>query len=351
MFSYYIGKGPPPSNVSSLHPRVESDLQNDYGSFPEGVPPFYTEFTKHPSLPVRTYNDLLGNIELYKLEGLEKLERSFFYNMMDYAVNFVATNFVVASGDVLPKHEHCVMIFRTLIEYRDQPWHGATVRSIHAALDSLNDDMVKLLVEYYAFDKYLAKTITYKDFNLLILKHSFIAQSVGLIPADYMWGRFSPVGFEEFKFFNTWSTVRDDKIREEMVLEYVFCDIDVMMTYLESKIEENQRMYSHFMAQKFALEELDQKAAGIKELSYKDMVHYRTYAGDDFIYRYGFMRAYLNRCTLIHDNVIFFRELEAYRRNFDPDAHKDFYRELADRVEDEMARKREGHRNRFFYKK
>lgn len=320
--------------------------------WPDTFAPFYTEIHKHPTFRITTYNDLLGHIDIYRLKGLEKLERSLFYNMMDFAVVFVATNYVIDSGDILPKNEHCILIFRTLIQYRDQSWQSSSVHSIHRALDTLNDELIRLLVEYYAFDKYNSRMITVKDLNVLALKHSFIAEALGLAPVDFAWGHFTPIGLQEYKYFNTWFTMlRKDKIKEEMLLEYIFCDIDLITSYLERKIEENVRMYSRFMAQKFALEALDLKLFGKRGLSYKDIVHYRTYAGDDFLYRYGFVKSYINSCIMIQDNLVFFRDFEAYRRAFDPDANKGFYDELSDKVEIDMARKREAYRDRLYYKK
>lgn len=353
LFSYSI-EHDHATHLMHLHPPLEEMLDDSYveGILPKGTPPFYTEFTKHPSFTIKSYNDLLGHIDIYKLKGLEKLERSLFYNKLDYAVTFIATNFVVDSGEVMPKEEHCALIFRTLIHYCDQSWQSNTVHSIHRALEVLNDELIHYIVEYYAFDKYNTKKIAFKDFNLLALKHSFVAEAVGLGPVDFAWGNFTPAGLDEYKYYNTWFTaLRKESIKQEMLLEYIFYDVDLIMAYLERKIGENVRIYSHLMAQKLAIEAMDLKMLGKKDLTYKEMVHYRTYDAKETLYRYGHVKAYINASILLQENITFFRDFEAYQKTFDPDANKGFYKELSDKVEIDMARKRQEYSTRLFHKK
>lgn len=149
------------------------------------IVPHYEGFTRHPSFATRTFNDLIGHIQIYEAEGVEKLERIYFYMMLDYSVVFIATNYVVNSGEVLPSYEHCLLIFRTMLQYRDMPWHSDNVRALHGALDSLNDELIKLLCEYYTYDKFRTKEITIKDLNLVGLKHGAFANAVGLEPVDF----------------------------------------------------------------------------------------------------------------------------------------------------------------------
>lgn len=146
-FSYIIEQDHA-SLLMRLHPG--SDSYWDEKNPAPKMPPFYPELTKHPSASSRSFNDLLGNIEIYQLEGLEKLERAFFYEVIDYAVLYVAVNFLMDGVHELPSYEHCLLIHRTLIEYRDQEWQSYSVRAIHEALATLNDDLVKLLMEYYS---------------------------------------------------------------------------------------------------------------------------------------------------------------------------------------------------------
>lgn len=105
------------------------------------------------------------------------------------------------------------------------------------------------------------------------------------------------------------------------------------------------------MAQKLAIEAMDLKMLGKKDLTYKEMVHYRTYDAKETLYRYGHVKAYINASILLQENITFFRDFEAYQKTFDPDANKGFYKELSDKVEIDMARKRQEYSTRLFHKK
>lgn len=118
-------------------------------------------------------------------EGLQLLERSLFYTMMDYATAYVATTYVVDRVDRMPDSFYCGLIFRTLIEYRDQQWQSASVHHIHSALEVLNDDLRRLLIEFFTLDKIRHRIIIANDFNTVTLKHAFVAEASGLEFIDF----------------------------------------------------------------------------------------------------------------------------------------------------------------------
>lgn len=219
--------------------------------------PRYGGFTLHPSFSARSYNDLIGNIQIYEADGLEKLERLYFYMSLDYYVNFIATHYVIDSGELLVSYEHGLLIHRTMLQYRDMPWHSLNVRSIHGAFDTLNDEMIKLLCEYYTIEKFRTKEITIKDANLVILKHCAYAHAVGLEPVDFNWGRFTAGGLEEYSFGHPMDKEFIDRIKNEMFMEFRFLDLDLALAYLERKIETNNAIYNYFMRQKLILEKID----------------------------------------------------------------------------------------------
>lgn len=150
------------SYLMSLHPRMEATLPIGPEFYAKAAP-FYTHIHSDPSFVTTTTNDLIGAIQIYETKGVAKLERVFFYAMIDYAVDFVATNYVLDCGDTLPPLEDRQMIFRTLIEYRDCEWQSTNVHRIHEALAVLNNEAATLLVDLYAFDKYYIRTLTHKD--------------------------------------------------------------------------------------------------------------------------------------------------------------------------------------------
>lgn len=66
------------------------------------------------------------------------------------------------------------------------------------------------------------------------------------------------------------------------------------MYYFREKLRLNTEEYNKFMRLKFGLEAADMRAAGIKKLSYRDMIHYRTFVGDTYLIRYATLRAIIN---------------------------------------------------------
>lgn len=193
--------------------------------------------------------------------------------------------------------------------------------------------------------------ITLKDYNLLALKQGAIARVNGLEPVDFAWGRFSSVGLQEYKRIYTWDAVFKEGVKDEMEIEYMFYNIDLAMDILSEKIQENTRNFNNFMRQKLALEEIDLAIAGKERLSYKEMVHYRTFAGDEFLFRYGLLKAELNTKYVAEQILLFHRRLDDFKWSFDPDRHKGFYDELSDKIEKDLADRHWANRNRFFLKK
>lgn len=47
------------------------------------------------------------------------------------------------------------------------------------------------------------------------------------------------------------------KVKDEMLMEFRFMDLDLRLSYLEYQIAENDRTYNYFMRQKLTLEEID----------------------------------------------------------------------------------------------
>lgn len=179
------------SLITYYVPRFEQIITRYDWPAPEerdwDFPPTYLELHRHPTFSPPVTIDLLGKIELMalKLDGLQLLERSLFYNMMDYAVAYVGTTFVVDRVDRLPEPFYCGLIFRTLIEYRDQQWQSSPVHSIHNALELLNDDLRRLLIELYTLDRFRNRLIISNDFNVVTLKHAFVAEASGLEFLDF----------------------------------------------------------------------------------------------------------------------------------------------------------------------
>lgn len=60
-------------------------------------------------------------------------------------------------------------------------------------------------------------------------------------------------------------------------------------------------------------EVLDMERAGIKELSYLDRVHYRTFAGHEIILRYGHYHSIVNKLTIEMYNSEFAKVISEYK--------------------------------------
>lgn len=144
---------------------------------------------------------------------------------------------------------------------------------------------------------------------------------------------------------------QEEKIKAEMEAEYKLYDIDVFMGCIKLEIQENMKMYSFLMKQKFALEAIDLKIAGKKSLSYKEIVHYRTYGGDNILFRYGQLKASIITTTYAEETTLFYRNFAAYKRSLNPDSNKSFFAEVAANTERELARKRADYSAHFFHKK
>lgn len=136
-----------------------------------------------------------------------------------------------------------------------------------------------------------------------------------------------------------------------MESEYKLYDIDVFMTCIKMEIQENMQMYSRLMKQKFALEAIDLKIVGKKSLSYKEIVHYRTYGGDNILFRYGQLKSTVIATTYAEETAVFYRNFAAYKRSLNPDSHRSFFEEVAANTERELARKRADYSAHFFHKK
>lgn len=281
-----------------LHPRVISslsldDLETRKKILKEAVP-FYDDLHHIPSFGVdQTLNDLIGSIHIYQLSGVEKLERIYFYLLLDYTINFVCTNYIVDSGESLPPLEHRHLIFRTMLVYKNCDWQSTNVHKIHDALNLLNDEMTALIADYYNYNYLYLRLLTHKDYNMMLLKETALAQAAGLEPIDFNWGLFTPFGYEEKNYMNTWDKAREPYILAELQFEYVLMDYDLMRYYLEERMARNNREYDNFMRLKLGFEEIDMKMAGMDphKMAYKDIVHYRTFAGESSILRYATLKA------------------------------------------------------------
>lgn len=75
-------------------------------------------------------------------------------------------------------------------------------------------------------------------------------------------------------------------------------DIDLFLGYFYNRISNNIKSYNGLLRLKYLFESLDMERAGIKELSYLDRVHYRTFAGHEIIFRYGHYHSIISKLTV-----------------------------------------------------
>lgn len=341
----------------ALHPRVISSLSLDnpetFKKVLKEAVPYYPDLHNIPSFLVpQTHNDLIGALHIYQLAGVEKLERIFFYLMMDYSVNFVCTNYIVDSGEALPPLEHRHYIFRTMLLYRNCDWQSTNVHKIHEALNLLNDEMTALIADYYSYDYLYIRLLTHKDYNIILLKETALAQAAGLEPIDFSWGLYTPFGYEEKKYLNTWDKVRQHYIIAELQFEYALMDYDLMRYYLEKRMTLNNQEYDKFMRLKLGFEEVDMRMAGMNahRMSYKDIVHYRTFAGESIILRYATLKADFDVLYLQDLRKLMWKVVDAYNDAFLPPEKMSMLEEYRLNMELDLERKRAAYQNRFFRK-
>lgn len=341
----------------ALHPRVISSLSLDnpeiFKKVLKEAVPYYPDLHNIPSFLVpQTHNDLIGALHIYQLVGVEKLERIFFYLMMDYSVNFVCTNYIVDSGEALPPLEHRHYIFRTMLLYRNCDWQSTNVHKIHEALNLLNDEMTALIADYYSYDYLYLRLLTHKDYNIILLKETALAQAAGLEPIDFSWGLYTPFGYEEKNYLNTWDKVRQHYIIAELQFEYALMDYDLMRYYLEKRMTLNNQEYDKFMRLKLGFEEVDMRMAGMdaRRMPYKDIVHYRTFAGESIILRYATLKADFDVLYLQDLRKLMWKVVDAYNDAFLPPEKMSMLEEYRLNMELDLERKRAAYQNRFFRK-
>jgi len=76
-------------------------------------------------------------------------------------------------------------------------WQCYDVKLINQRLRQLNEDLICLLVDYFALEKEFRKFMLQKDVSFFYLRHAAYAELVGLKPVDFFWGRFTTEGLKE----------------------------------------------------------------------------------------------------------------------------------------------------------
>ncbi len=100
---------------------------------------------------------------------------------------------------------------------------------------------------------------------------------------------------------------------------------------------------------KYGFEELDLARAGIKELSYEERVHYRTFAGTEMVLRYANYHALVNAEILKMYNSEFDRTLADFRVGLEG-TPKGFILEWKEQMAKRLEERREETRNRYYRK-
>lgn len=97
-------------------------------------------------------------------------------------------------------------------------------------------------------------------------------------------------------------------------------------------------MYNSLLHMKFMFEVLDMERAGIQQLSYLDRVHYRTFAGHEIIYRYGYYHSIVSKLTIEMYNGEFDRVISAYKWSLEDS--KGFVDDIKERLELQLEERR-----------
>lgn len=116
--------------------------------------------------------------------------------------------------------------------------------------------------------------------------------------------------------------------------------------YFYNRLSKNVKDYNSLLSMKYSFEVLDMERAGIKELSYLDRVHYRTFAGHEIILRYGHYHSIVNKITIEMYNGEFDRVLSEYK--FVMEDSKGLVDDFKERLEQQLEERRRRTRLRGF---
>lgn len=125
-----------------------------------------------------------------------------------------------------------------------------------------------------------------------------------------------------------------------------------MRYYLEEKMTRNAKDYDRFMRLKLGFEEIDMKLAGMAsgKMTYKDIVHYRTFAGERGILRYATLKGEFDLLYLESQRKFMWRAVDTYNNRSLPPGETSVYDSMKFNMEADLERKRAAYLNRFFRK-